>query len=593
MKQFFTNVLSTIVGIFGFLIISFVLFMGSLTLVLLSLGDKKNIKDDSVLVLNLSGIMTEHATSSFMSEIVGDKIGSAGLNEVLHAIKVAKQKDEIKGIYLEGGVLSVGYAGAEAIREALSDFRKSGKWVVAYADNYTQSVYYISSVANAVWINPKGLLDWRGIVAQNQFIKNFAEKFGVRFQVIKVGQYKNATETYTQTAMSDQNKLQLTAYITGLWNNICTQVGKSRNLSVDVLNAYANTGMISMSTDQLKQNKLIDGTCYPDQLKEIILKRIYGYVKDGQNKDINKVTVADLRDCDIDKVKDKIAVYYAEGSIVQMSPGRWMGSGENIVSNKMCKDLQALAEDDDVKAVVLRVNSGGGDAFASEQIWHQVSELKKKKPVVVSMGDYAASGAYYLSCVANKIIAQPNTLTGSIGIFGVIPDVSRLLTEKLGLTYDHVKTNHFSDMGTNPGRPLNAGEEALLAGYIQRGYSLFKQRVADGRKLSLDSVEQIAQGRIWIAADALKVGLIDGIGTLDVAVQEAAKLAHLKKYGTQDFPAKKDWKQNLIEEVSPENYIRVKMKQQLGETYQAYELVRQMREMNPIQAGLPLILNIQ
>lgn len=592
MKDFIKSVLATMVGIFGFFIVMGVLTMMSIIGMVASSSAAQNVEENSVFVLNLSGTISDQGTDNPLSLFTGDDSQSTGLNNILSAIKKAKANDDIKGIYIEAGALMTNYATLQEIRNALADFRKSGKWIVAYGDYYTQGAYYVASVANKVYINPKGIVDWHGIGAQTMFYKDFMAKFGVKCEVVKVGTFKSATETFTEEKMSDANRLQTQTFINGTWQNICTAVSKSRGISIDSLNSYADSYLALQSTEMLMKAKMVDGMMYSDKVKDAVKKMM----KLEKDDDIAQLTLSDMLNVKDEKVEgDKIAIYYASGDIVQDPKAATMfGNNDYIASRKVCKDLEDLMNDDDVKAVVVRINSGGGDTYASEQMWHQMSELRKVKPVVVSMGDYAASGAYYMSAPASWIVAQPNTLTGSIGIFAVIPDFSGLVTTKLGVRFDEVKTNRNSTFGNTMARPFNAEETAMLQASVNRGYNLFRQRVADGRHLPIESVEKIAQGRVWLATDALNIKLVDQLGGIDDAVKKAAELAKLKEYYTSDYPAAASWMDNLLNSMtSSGTYLDAQLRQTLGELYQPFTVLRSIDKREAIQARIPYAISIK
>ena len=592
MKDFIKNVLATMVGMFGFFIVMGVIGMMSIIGMIASGNAAQNVEKNSVFVLNLSGTISEQGSENPLSMFTGDNSLNSGLNDILSSIKKAKANDDIKGIYIEAGALAANYATLQEIRNALDDFRKSGKWIVAYGDFYTQGAYYVASVADKVYINPKGIVDWHGIGAQTMFYKDFMAKFGVKWEVVKVGTFKSATETFTEEKMSDANRLQTKTFIDGTWRNVCDAVSKSRGISVDSLNSYADSYLALQATETLVKAKMVDGMMYGDQVKDAVKKMM----KLEKDDDIAQLTLNDMLNVKDGKVEgSEIAVYYAEGDIVQDPKAATMfGNNNYIASRKVCKDLEDLMNDDDVKAVVVRINSGGGDAYASEQMWHQMSELRKVKPVVVSMGDYAASGAYYMSAPASWIVAQPNTLTGSIGIFAVIPDLSGLVTTKLGVRFDEVKTNRNSTFGNLMARPFNAEEKAMLQASVNRGYSLFRQRVADGRRLPVESVEKIAQGRVWLATDALNIKLVDQLGGIDDAVKKAAQLAKLKDYYTSDYPAAASWMDNLLNSMSSSGtYLDEQLRQTLGDFYQPFTMLRSIDKREAIQARIPYAISIK
>lgn len=592
MKDFIKNVLATMVGMFGFFIVMGVIGMMSIIGMIASGNAAQNVEKNSVFVLNLSGTISEQGSENPLSMFTGDNSLNSGLNDILSSIKKAKANDDIKGIYIEAGALAANYATLQEIRNALADFRKSGKWIVAYGDFYTQGAYYVASVANKVYINPKGIVDWHGIGAQTMFYKDFMAKFGVKWEVVKVGTFKSATETFTEEKMSDANRLQTKTFIDGTWRNICDAVSKSRGISVDSLNSYADSYLALQATETLVKAKMVDGMMYGDQVKDAVKKMM----KLEKDDDIAQLTLNDMLNVKDEKLEgSEIAVYYAEGDIVQDPKAATMfGNNNYIASRKVCKDLEDLMNDDDVKAVVVRINSGGGDAYASEQMWHQMSELRKVKPVVVSMGDYAASGAYYMSAPASWIVAQPNTLTGSIGIFAVIPDLSGLVTTKLGVRFDEVKTNRNSTFGNLMARPFNAEEKAMLQASVNRGYSLFRQRVADGRRLPVESVEKIAQGRVWLATDALNIKLVDQLGGIDDAVKKAAELAKLKDYYTSDYPAAASWMDAMLNSMSSSGtYLDEQLRQTLGDFYQPFTMLRSIDKREAIQARIPYAISIK
>lgn len=592
MKDFIKNVLATMVGMFGFFIVMGVIGMMSIIGMIASGNAAQNVEKNSVFVLNLSGTISEQGSENPLSMFTGENSLNSGLNDILSSIKKAKANDDIKGIYIETGALAANYATLQEIRNALDDFRKSGKWIVAYGDFYTQGAYYVASVADKVYINPKGIVDWHGIGAQTMFYKDFMAKFGVKWEVVKVGTFKSATETFTEEKMSDANRLQTKTFIDGTWRNVCDAVSKSRGISVDSLNSYADSYLALQATETLVKAKMVDGMMYGDQVKDAVKKMM----KLEKDDDIAQLTLNDMLNVKDEKVEgSEIAVYYAEGDIVQDPKAATMfGNNNYIASRKVCKDLEDLMNDDDVKAVVVRINSGGGDAYASEQMWHQMSELRKVKPVVVSMGDYAASGAYYMSAPASWIVAQPNTLTGSIGIFAVIPDLSGLVTSKLGVRFDEVKTNRNSTFGNLMARPFNAEEKAMLQASVNRGYSLFRQRVADGRRLPVESVEKIAQGRVWLATDALNIKLVDQLGGIDDAVKKAAELAKLKDYYTSDYPAAASWMDAMLNSMSSSGtYLDEQLRQTLGDFYQPFTMLRSIDKREAIQARIPYAISIK
>jgi len=559
MKQFFKFVFASFFGMMLFSIVTGLFALFTIAGMIASQDTTKEPEDNSVLVLNLSGQMSERSENNFLSQLQGSQINSLGLDDMLEGIRKAKDNDKIKGIYIEAGAFaSDSYASMQALRKALLDFKKSRKWIIAYADTYTQGTYYLSSVADKVYLNPQGQIDWHGLASEPVFIKDLLAKFDVKMQVVKVGAYKSATEMFTGDKMSDANREQTSAYLNSIWGNITKEVGASRGLSVAQLNAYADSMITFADPQEYVKLKLVDGLVYTDQIKGIVKKQL-GIEAD---KDINQVTIADMVN-----TEDK-----NQGDIV-------------------CKDLEELAKDKDVKAVVVRVNSGGGSAYASEQIWHQIMELKKLKPVVVSMGGMAASGGYYMSAPANWIVAEPTTITGSIGIFGMFPDVSGLLREKMGLKFDEVKTNKYADFGTRA-RPFTEEEMSYLSQYVNRGYKLFRHRVAEGRKMTEEQVEKVAQGHVFTGQDAQKIGLVDQLGGLDVAVAKAAQLAKLPNYRTCAYPKEPNFLEQMVEQTNPNNYLSQQLRVNLGDYYEPFTLLKTIDQQSAIQARLPFYPNI-
>lgn len=591
MKDFLKYTLATITGIIiaaaGITLIGLIALVG----IIASKQSQPVVNENSVLCISLSGVMDERSQDDVIGQITGQTGNAIGLDDVLSGIRKAKDNDNIKGIYIEAGLFSPDSpASAQAIRKQLEDFKKSGKWVVAYADRYSQLSYYICSAADKVFLNPQGMVDWHGLSAQPMYLKDLLAKFGVKVQLSKVGKYKSAPEMFTADHMSDPNREQVKAYLDGTWNTMLADVSKSRKLSTQQLNAYADSmAALADPADYLKMH-LVDKLLYTDQVKDQI-KQMLGISK---SQSINQISLAEIKNLP-ETGNDKggeVAVYYAYGDVVDTNIGG-ISANACIAGDDVCKDLERLADDDDVKAVVLRVNSGGGSAYASEQIWHAVKELKARKPVVVSMGGMAASGAYYLSSAANYIYAEPTTLTGSIGIFGMFPDFSGLLTDKLGIKFDEVKTNRNSAFGTMA-RPFNAEEMNYLNAYIERGYKLFLSRVAEGRKMSVAQVNEIAQGRVWLGADAKKINLIDGFGGIYDAIAKAASMAKISEYHTKAYPAKATWMEQLMNASTGNgNYLDEQMQNSLGEYYEPLIFLKNINRHNAIQARLPYVLNLR
>lgn len=593
MKQFLQYVLASIVGFVIVSIFTFIMFFVMLGALMASSGEQPKVDDNSVLKISLSGTLVDQAPAENpITALLGNNGATTtqGLDQLIDAIKVAKENDQVKGIYLEGGALQSDFASNEELRRALLDFKKSKKWIIAYADSYSQGTYYIASVADRVLLNPSGMLDWHGIAQQTTFYTGLMEKLGIKAQVFKVGTFKSAVEPFTLKQMSEANRLQMSELIGGLWKDMCTTVGASRQLSPDSLNSYADRYLALTDAKDYKQLKLVDDLVYIDQVRALLQQRA-----GGEMKLVTPNTLSALMQQEGD---DQIAVYYASGNIVDVAgTGLLMGGDNEIVGEKVVSDLDKLAKDKHVKAVVLRINSGGGSAYASEQMWRAVQLLKQKKPVVVSMGGVAASGGYYMACGAQRIFADPTTITGSIGIFAMIPEASELLTQKLGLNFDVVKTNRASDFG---GRALRIDElgGAALQKHVNHGYALFLKRVADGRsaagrRMSINEVDNIGQGRVWTGRKALQIGLVDQLGSLNEAITYAAKLAKTQDYYISNYPNNPSWLDNLKSSTDTDSYMERKLRTALGEYYEPLQMLHQVEQHNYMQARLPFSINFK
>ncbi len=589
MKEFLKYVSATIVATLIMMVVVVGLAVACIASIISS-SDAPSVKSKSVLVINLSGTITEQAQDNTLSSFFGRETNQTGLNDILSAIKKAALNDKIEGIYIEIGALSAGYTTLTELRNALLEFKTSGKWICSYGDNYTQGAYYVASVADKVCLNPQGSIDIHGVSSQVMYIKDLAEKFGVRFQIAKVGNYKSATERYSEDHMSEANREQLTAYITGVWSNFRSAVAQSRGLSEAMIDSLASELTLFMPNEKLVEYGLVDELLYSDEMKALVKNILSISEKDV----INQLSVADMKS--LPKPKEsgsKIAIYYAEGDIVDVPIDYISQDGVQIVGDKMCADLEALAKDDEVKAVVLRVNSPGGSAYASEKIWHAVTMLKEKKPVVVSMGDYAASGGYYISCGASWLFAQPTTLTGSIGIYGIIPEASELLTKKLALHFDEVKTHEHSNMMSSVlSRPFSNDEMELVQTYIERGYKLFLTRVAEGRNRTTEEIDAIAQGHVWLGQDANHIGLVDSLGGLDEAVAKAAELADATYYYTEEYPEVESWFDALFSDNARKSFLDDQMRLLLGDLYLPFVYMKSLSQQSPVQAALPYYISV-
>lgn len=525
--------------------------------------------------LQLKGVLVEQGQeenpfASLLGEVPGYSAPEAnvGLDDILSNIRLAKSDDRILGIYLDGGSLSMGPASAKAIRDALLDFKTSGKWIIAYASNYGQMNYYLASVADKICLNPTGAIAWNGLTAQKMYYTRLFEKIGVEMQILKVGSFKSAVEPYFRTSMSDADRLQTKQYLGGIWEEMVGAVALSRNLTDRQLNAYADRYMALQPAEDYLTCGLADTLIYRQSVDSIL--RLYAGTQDYTLYTTTELAHVERTES---KAKDKVAVVYLEGNI-------YSESGDGIVDKQVLKQLKKIQQNDDVKAVVLRVNSPGGSADASEQIWHGVELLKEKGlPVVVSMGDYAASGGYYISCNADYIYAEPTTLTGSIGIFGVVPNWGKL-REKVGLDIDGVSTNAHSDLEVNMVyKGMNPEEQAMMQRMIERGYDLFTRRCAEGRHTTQDSIKMIGEGRVWLGKDAIGIGLVDCLGNIDDAITKAAELSGVEQYKTVYYPEKKDPMEELLKMLdgsSPEERLLREAREFAKEPRQMMQMERVM-----------------
>jgi len=590
MKQFFKFVLATFIGVILTLIMLIVVVIGIIS----SAGNEKSVKveSNSILHIAFNRPIAERtpnnplANLSFL-DLDGDK--AIGLNDILANIKKAKTDDNIKGIFLDESYMLSGQATTEEIRNALLDFKKSGKFIVAYSEIYTQGAYYLASVADKVYLNPKGIFEFSGFSSQITFLKGALDKLGIEAQVIKVGTYKSAVEPFILNKMSDANREQVTSYLGSLYDHFLSGISTARKVNRDTLFSIANNLRVQTPEDAVKY-KLVDGLKYKDEILADLKQRTGTKLKD----DLHSVDLADYTKSDGDNEddsqptgKNRIAVVYASGEI---NGGE--GDDNSIGSEKISKALRKVRTDDKVKAVVLRVNSPGGSSLASEVIWREVMLTQKVKPIIVSMGDYAASGGYYISCAADSIIAEPNTITGSIGIFAILPNMQKLFNDKLGVTFDGVKTGKFADLGS-VNRPLTPEERSILQAEVNRGYNDFTQHVADGRHKTQAYINSIGQGRVWTGTQALKLGLVDRLGNINDAIASAAKKAKLKEYKLVTYPEQKSIFKKFGAGLSAE--IKTSMLQsELGDNYKTYEQVKSVTQLlRTPQARLPYMIEIK
>ena len=584
MKEFFKMTLATICGIAIFLVVTGLFFVISLVGMIASDSASTKVKDNSVFVIKLDGTISERVEAdSPINAILGmGDMSAMGLNDLIASIRKAKDNENIKGIYLEGGALSFDApATAQQLRDALKDFKQSGKWIVAYADQYMQASYYVASVADNIYLNAEGMVDFKGLGGKGEYLKGLFDKLGIKYMVAKVGKYKSYVERNTQTGMSEYDREQRIAYQSGIWQYWLHEIAESRKIKAEQLDQLANDSIMAFADQKdYVQAKLVDKVMFPEEIKAEIKKRL----KLEKDDDINQLTLGDMLNVKSEEKKDgeEIAVYYAYGSIVDNNTMDLLsGTDHKIVGKTTAEDLRKLADDDDVKAVVFRVNSGGGSAIASEQIRHAIKLIKAKKPVVVSMGGMAASGGYWISSPANYIFAEPTTITGSIGIFGLIPNASGLITDKLGVTFDGVTTNKYTDyetdllLGKNPDEAMK-----YLQTYIDRGYQSFLNIVSEGRGMKPAEVDSIAQGRVWLATDAIKIKLVDKLGSLDDAVKKAAELAKLDDYHTATYPAQGSWMDQFMPKENKGSYLDSKLQQELKALFgDLYEPMMELRQI--------------
>ncbi|MDN3549008.1 signal peptide peptidase SppA [Mucilaginibacter aquaedulcis] len=578
MKQFFKFVLASVVGIIISAIIIVIIIAGIIGGLISSAGSEKtvDVEPNSVLRMTFTTPITERTPNNPLAGIdfLGlNKDKSTGLNDILANIRKAKTDGNIKGIFLDESYMTSGQATTEEIRNALIDFKKSGKFVIAYGEIYTQGFYYLASVADKVYINPKGMFEFHGFSSQITFLKGALDKLGIEAQIIKVGTYKSAVEPLILTKMSDANRLQVTSYLGSLYDHFLTGISKSRGINKDTLYNYADQMRVQFPEDALKL-KLVDGLKYKDEILDELKKRTNTELK----SDLHSVELGEYtnstpdKDDDNSSSKNRIAIVYASGEI---SGGE--GDDNNIGSERISKALRKVRLDDKVKAVVLRVNSPGGSSLASDVIWREVMLTKKVKPIIVSMGDVAASGGYYISCAADSIIAEPNTITGSIGIFAILPNLQKLFNDKLGVSFDGVKTGKYADLG-DVSRPLTPEERFILQNSVNHGYDDFTKAVAQGRNKTQKYIDSIGQGRVWTGTQALKIGLVDRLGNINDAIASAAKKANVKNYKLVSYPEQKSFLNQLSGDVTVEARTRM-LKSELGDNYRVYEQLKGITQM--------------
>ncbi|MGJ1268987.1 signal peptide peptidase SppA [Sphingobacterium spiritivorum] len=588
MKSFLKYVLATITGIVIATIILFIVIAGIIGSLISSASTDAApvVADNSVLYITLNHEIKERSETNPLEGVDIPGFGTTktlGLDDILERIQSAKSDSKIKGIYLNISGVNTGFATLQEIRDALIDFKASKKFIVSYSEGYTQKAYYLASVADKIYLNPEGSLDFRGLSTSIMFMKDALDKLGVDMQVVKVGTYKSAVEPFMLNGMSQPNRLQVESYLGSLYTTFLDNVSASRKVPVDSLRSIADRYAVRDAEDAVRL-KLVDAVLYKDELIDEVKKRLN--IKD-KKKDFSTVSILDYRaNSTTSEGEGRVAVLYAEGDIVS-------GEGESgqIASDKVSRELRKLREDDRVKAVVFRVNSPGGSALASDVIWREVVLTKKVKPIIVSMGDYAASGGYYISAAADSIFAEKNTITGSIGVFGLIPNFKGLLNDKLGIHFDGVKTGTYADLMSSPDRPLTAEERNIIQQEVNKTYGSFTKKVAEGRKLSVANVDSIGQGRVWTGEQAVGIGLVDRIGSIGDAIRSAAKMAKLKDYKVVKYPSLKDPFSSILS-TSKEKISVWYMKDQLGDQYRYIQELKSVTQQSGIMAKLPYSIEV-
>lgn len=593
MKSFLKYTFATVCGLLIFTSLIGIFFLFTMVGMAAAGSSAPTVKGNSVFVLKMDGTVQECVEEGTPLDVLlsANDMSVMGLKDIIASIRKAKAHPDIKGIYLEGGLTTFDApATAQQLRDALKDFKKSGKWVIAYADNYSQQGYYVASVADNIGLNKTGMIELKGIGGKREFMTGLYEKLGIRYQAVRVGKYKSAVESVIRKDMSPENREQTEAYQQGIWKHMLKDIAQSRKITAEKLDQIVSDSILAFAkpTDYIKEARLIDFLDYPEKVKTTIKSKL------GTTDDVNQLLLQDMINLPEQEEEkgDEVAVYYAYGEIIDQATSLF-ATEHCIIGKETVEDLNKLADNDDVKAVVLRVNSPGGSAVASEQIWHAIKRLKEKKPVVVSMGGMAASGGYMISAAANYIYAEPTTITGSIGIFGLVPNFTGLVTDKLGVTFDGTKTNRYTDYAENLVLSNdNADEIGFMQTYVDRGYATFLGIVADGRKMSRNQVHEIAQGRVWLATDALPIKLVDKLGSLDDAVKKAAELAKMEEYHTKNYPEPAPWIEQLLDMTEKRNtYLDEELHAVLGEYYEPFVSARRDQQRNRLQARLPLMLN--
>lgn len=584
MKNFFKMMLATIAGVIISGILLFFIFLGIVGAIVSSADSPVEVKSNSILKLTFDKQIVERSPDNLLASLnLGMRDEQIGLSTILSNIKKAKTDDNIKGIYLELSHIMGGISSIEEIRNALIDFKKSGKFVIAYSESMTQGAYYLSTTADKIYLNPKGEIAFLGLRSELMFFKGTLQKLGIEPQIIRHGKFKSAIEPFINDKMSDENRLQITTFISTIWNHVLDNISKERNVSVATLNRLANE-LVLADADSCLSNKMVDSLLYQDQVNEQLLKLSDSKEKEPVFVALSKYDKAPVKDVKFQK--NKIAVVYAWGNVI---------SGDDdegtVASDRIAKALRDARTDSSVKAIVFRINSPGGSALASEVIWREVQLASKAKPVVASMGDLAASGGYYIACAADTIVAQPTTITGSIGVFGLMFNGKEFLNSKLGITTDVAKTNAHADLFTFS-RPLDAKEKEYLQKIIEKIYDNFISHVAEGRNMDKQKVDDIAQGRVWAGADAIKIGLVDTLGNLNDAIGIAARLAKVKEYRVTELPKLEDPFDKIMKDITGEAKMSF-LKSELGENYKYYQQYQTIMKWEGIQTRLPFEIDLQ
>lgn len=587
MKSFFKSVLATIVGIILSFFVIVIITFGIMGAWMSSLSDKTvEISDNTVLHISLNYPIEERTNkNNFQSYSFSDMFSeNIGLNDILSRIESAKEDDKIKGIYLDMSMMGASFATLQEIRNALIDFKSSGKFILSYSEYYSQGTYYLASTADKVYLNPEGIIDFSGLSSQSVFFKHTLEKLGIEAQIIKVGTYKSAVEPFVLDKMSAANREQVSSFLGSIYSNYLDEIAASRNVPADSLFQIANELKVETAEDAVNYG-LVDATKYKDE----VLAELRSYLDLDDDDKVKSVSIEKYvvnNPNQSSSSRDRIAVIYAVGNIVSGE-----GSDQQIGSEKISRAIRTVRKDDKVKAVVLRVNSPGGSALASDVIWREVKLTKEVKPIIVSMGDLAASGGYYISAAADSIFAQPNTITGSIGVFGIIPNMQGFFNDKLGITFDVVKTGEFADLGSI-NRPLTAQEEAIIQRSVNKIYDTFTKKVADGRDKSQSYIDSIGQGRVWTGSQALEMGLVDKLGGIEDAITAAASKANIEEYKIVTYPAISDPFEALLGN-SKDRISQWFLKKELGVAYPVYQQSKEMFEQTGIQARLPYTITIK